>query len=67
MTQSLRSLLLSMIALSLLSASVLAQIDPVGVTSSSKNAQQVALLHWYDANLTTVFSVGAQPEDIAYD
>src|SRR5215813_7934000 len=38
----------------------------VGVTDSTKNPNQVAILHWYGANLTTRFSV-ATPSAIAFD
>jgi hypothetical protein len=34
---------------------------------SSPNPLQVALLHWYPANLTTQFSMGASPFGIAFD
>jgi len=32
-----------------------------GVTSSSQNVQQIAILHWYTANLTTQFTTGTGP------
>src|ERR1700727_2450898 len=38
-----------------------------GVTNSTKNAQQVAALHWYGANQTTTFPVGGFALGIAYD
>src|SRR5579864_3510288 len=31
------------------------------------NPLQVALLHWYPANLTTTFTVGSNPTGIAFD
>ena len=47
---------------------VLGQVSPgIGVTQSLKNSQQIAMLHWYDANLTTTFTVGHGPEDMAFD
>jgi len=39
----------------------------IGVTSSTKNPLQVALLHWYDANQTASFAVGFQPFALAFD
>src|SRR6516162_717057 len=39
----------------------------IGVTSSTKNPLQVALLHWYDANLTTAFDVSNAPVGVAFD
>ena len=33
----------------------------IGVTSSTQNPLQIALLHWYNANLTTTFGVGSEP------
>src|SRR5262249_7498402 len=39
----------------------------IGVTSSTDNPLQLALLHWYNANLTTHFSVGAGPVAVAFD
>jgi hypothetical protein len=39
----------------------------IGVTSSTKNPLQVALLRWYDANLTTAFTVGTSPRAVAFD
>jgi len=38
-----------------------------GVTSSNNNPLQIAILHWYNANLTTSFSVGLGPEGVAFD
>ena len=32
-----------------------------GVEISTKNPQQIALLHWYNANQTTTFAVGISP------
>ena len=47
---------------------VVGQITPeVGVTQSTKNPQQIAILHWYDANLTTTFTVGNGPLGMAFD
>jgi uncharacterized membrane protein YbhN (UPF0104 family) len=34
---------------------------------SSRNPEQIAILHWYNANLTTTFSVGTLPAGIAFD
>ena len=39
----------------------------IGVTSSTQNPLQLALLHWYDANLTTSFGVGSDPVGVAFD
>ena len=35
------------------------QTPAIGVTSLTRNPLQIALLHWYDANLTTSFPVGS--------
>jgi len=37
------------------------------VTSSTQSPLQIAILHWYDANLTTSFSVGSAPTGVAFD
>lgn len=37
------------------------------VVTSTQNPLQIALLHWYPANLTTQFSVGNGPNGIAFD
>ena len=38
------------------------------MTSSTQNPLQIALLHWYNANLTTPFSVGkVVPNGVAFD
>src|SRR5258708_18908625 len=39
----------------------------VGVTSSTKNPLQIAILYWYNANLTTTFGVGTEPFAVAFD
>ena len=38
-----------------------------GVTSSTQNPLQIAILHWYNANLTTSFAVGTEPVGVALD
>ena len=38
-----------------------------GVTVSNRNPLQIALLHWYDANLTTAFHVSHAPLGLAFD
>src|SRR6516165_8479268 len=43
------------------------QAPLTGVTSSTQNPLQVALLHWYDANLTTTFRVGSSPRGVTFD
>ena len=48
---------------SLALASALAQN---GVANSTKNPQQIAILHWYPANLTTSFPVGSA-SGVAFD
>jgi hypothetical protein len=48
---------------SLAPASALAQS---GVANSTKNPQQIAILHWYPANLTTSFPVGSA-SGVAFD
>ena len=39
----------------------------VGVTNSTQNPLQIALLHWYNTNLTTTFDVGTVPYGVAFD
>jgi hypothetical protein len=39
----------------------------IGVTASNSNPLQIALLHWYDANLTTTFHVSHAPVGVAFD
>jgi len=58
----------SILALSFLCSLTLAQ-DSVGngVTNSTKNPLQIAILHWHDANLTTTFPVGSIPLGMAFD
>ena len=43
------------------------RIGASGVVTSSKNPLQIALLHWYNANLTTQFTVGTSPYGMAFD
>ena len=50
MSKSIRLVVLSVFALSSLSVSTLAQS---GVVNSTKNPVQIAVLHWYNANVTT--------------
>ena len=49
----------------------LAQVSPniadSGVNRSGKNPLQIALLHWYNANLTTTIPVGPNPQGAAFD
>jgi len=40
---------------------------PIGVTTSTQNPLQVAILHWYDANLTTQFTTGTAPYAVSND
>src|SRR6266566_6445486 len=45
-----------------------AQASPLlGVTGSAQNPLQIALLHWYNANLITTFKVGGFPSGAAFD
>jgi hypothetical protein len=37
-----------------------------GVTTSTQNPLQIAILRWYDANLTTRFGVGTRPFGVAF-
>ena len=39
----------------------------IGVTSSTQNPLQIALLHWYNADLTTAFAVGSSPRGVTFD
>src|ERR1700734_2921971 len=43
------------------------QATPAGVTTLNKNPLQIAILHWYNANLTTQFTAGTAPFGIAFD
>jgi hypothetical protein len=45
----------------------LQQAPLIGVTSSTQNPLQIALLHWYNANLTASFAVVANPLGVAFD
>src|ERR1700726_4842272 len=38
-----------------------------GVVTSTQNPAQIAILHWYSANLTTQFAVGNTPVGVAFD
>jgi hypothetical protein len=68
MAKSIRFALLTLLALSLVCISTLAQVSPNnGVTNSTKNPLQIAILHWYDANLTTSFDIGLIPAALAFD
>ena len=42
------------------------QAPLTGVTTSTQNPLQIALLRWYDANLTTHFRVGREPFGVAF-
>src|SRR5215470_8455781 len=42
------------------------QAPLTGVTTSTQNPLQLAILRWYDANLTTHFSVGRKPFGVAF-
>ena len=53
MSKGIRLTLLASLALAWLCGSALAQ-----VTSSTKNPKQIAIMHWYPANLTTTFGIG---------
>src|SRR5215472_7918361 len=64
MSKATRLTLLAPLAFAWLSGSALAQ---GGVTNSTKNPNQVAILHWYPANLTTSFRVGQVPTGVAFD
>jgi hypothetical protein len=39
----------------------------IGVTDSTQNPLQIAILHWYKANLTTTFKVGTFPSGAVFD
>jgi len=39
----------------------------VGVTTTTKNPLQIAILHWYDANRSAHFTVGSEPVGVASD
>src|SRR5215472_10264045 len=68
MSKAIRLSILVPFALAWLCGSALAQ---GGVTSSTKNPQQVATLHWYPANTTTSFPVGTafgrNPVGVTFD
>src|SRR5260370_1883921 len=40
---------------------------PIGVTTSTQNPLQIAILHWYDPNLTTQFTPGTAPYPVPFD
>ena len=59
----------TVLAFSMLSGSMLAQAAS-GVATLGRNPLQIAILHWYDANLTTSFAtgpVGCSPGGVAFD
>src|SRR5215472_11561543 len=68
MSKAIRLTILASLALAWLCGSALAQ---QGVTNSTKNRKQIAILHWYEANLTTRFTVGTDsgphPNRAAFD
>jgi len=64
MSKSIRLTVLASLALAWLCGSALGQ---GGVTSSTKNPAQIAILHWYPANLTTTFQAGTFPNSVAFD
>jgi hypothetical protein len=37
------------------------------VVNSTRNAKQIAILHWYAANTITGFAVGVHPAQMAFD
>src|SRR4029077_14947886 len=63
-SKSVSSFSLGVCALSLVSVFTWAQ---TGVTTSTNNPLQIALLHWYPANLVAHFSVGAGPVALVFD
>jgi hypothetical protein len=67
MSKSIRFVSLGVLALSLVSATPMQLTSGIGVNSSTQNPLQIALLHWYPANLTTQFSVGSHPFGMAFD
>jgi hypothetical protein len=59
---------LSLLFLALVVSAIPVQFTPgIGVSTSTQNPLQIAILHWYDANLTTTFGVGTSPNDVAFD
>ena len=67
----LRSVGLYVLSFLFFSVLALAQVSPniadSGVNRSGKNPLQIALLHWYNANLTTTIPVGPNPQGAAFD
>ena len=64
MSKGIRLTLLASLALAWLCGSALAQ---GGVTDSTKNPAQIAILRWYPANLTTSFPVGRSASGVTFD
>ena len=62
MAKAIRLSILAPLALAWLCGSA-----PAQVTNSTKNPKQVAILHWYPANLTTNFQVVSFPSCLAFD
>src|SRR5262249_9088235 len=58
------SVVVSVLALAFVNVSAQAQN---GVTNSTQNPNQLAILHWYQANLTTQVPVGTAPFGLACD
>src|SRR5256885_770184 len=68
MSKSIRLAVLSVLAVSLLPASTPVQVTPsIGVTNSTKNPLQIAILHEYDAKRTSTVAVGNTPAGVAFD
>jgi hypothetical protein len=63
MSKAIRLTLLASLALAWMSVSAFAQS---GVVNSTKNPEQIAILHWYPANLAATFS-GFQPNGVLFD
>lgn len=45
----------------------MAAFAQTGVVNSTRNPNQIALKHWYKANLTTTFPVGVGPVALEFD
>jgi hypothetical protein len=67
MSKSIRFVSLGVLALSLVSATPMQFTPDIGVIASTQNPLQIAILHWYAANLTTQFSVGGHPFGMVFD
>ena len=57
----------SMVVILLSILGMVPQLVHSQVVNSTQNPEQIAVLHWYPANLTTTSTVGTEPDGMAFD